>query len=95
MMWCKSVCRYSKRRECTKKSFKSSYLSEVTYRGKLVELSIEGDNILDEVLSDIEVLDNTLRLDNRSNRKQPLLPGVNFTHHQMLYINIAQVRKIP
>ena len=94
-MWHKYVRRFSKRAECIKKSFKSSYLTKVIYRGQLVELSIDSDNIFDEVLSDIEALDITLRLKEQSNRKQQFLPGVNFTHHQMLYINIAQVRKIP
>ena len=58
-----------------------------------MELSIEGDNILDEVLSDIDALDITLRLEGRRAKKQQLLPGVNFTQEQTLFINIAQVKK--
>ena len=56
-------------------------------------LSFEGDNMLDEVLSDIQALNVIMRLEDRGAWKQQLLPGVNFTQVQTLFINIAQVKK--
>ena len=55
-------------------------------------LSFEGDNMLDEVLSDIQALNTIVRLEDRGARKQQLLPAVNFTQAQTLYMTITQVR---
>lgn len=91
MIWDKaSITRYGKRGDCIKKSFKSSFLTKIAYRSHLVGLSFESDNMLDEVLSDIQALNTIVRLEDRGARKQQLLPAVNFTQAQTLYMTITQ-----
>ena len=48
--------------------------------------------MIDEVLSDIQALNIIVTLEGRGAWKQQLLPGVNFTQAQMLYMTITQVR---
>ena len=92
MLYDKWIYRYGKRGDCIKKSFKSSFLTKIAYRSQLVGLSFEGDNMIDEVLSDIQALNIIVRLEDRGSWKQQLLPGVNFTQAQTLYMTITQVR---
>ena len=89
---CKGIYRYGKRGDCIKKSFKSSFLTKIAYRSHLVGLSFESDNMLDEVLSYIQALNIIVRLEDRGAWKQQLLPAVNFTQAQKLYMTITQVR---
>ena len=80
-----------KRAECLKKSYSSSHTRHGTYRGRIVQLNVDGENTFDENLCDIEALDIVSRQELRKTNKQQALPGVNFTKEQTLFINIAQV----
>jgi hypothetical protein len=48
------VCRYEKRAECLKKSYSSSHTRHGTYRGRIVQLNVDGENTFDDNLCDIE-----------------------------------------
>ena len=83
--------RYEKRAECFKKTYSSSHIRHGTYRGRIVQLGVDGDNTFDENLCDVEALDIVSRQEWGKTKKQQALPGVNFTKEQTFFINIAQV----
>ena len=86
--------RYKKRSECFKKSYSSSHVRHGTYRGRLVQLAVDGENTFDENLCDIEALDIVSRQLWARTKKQQALPGVNYTKEQTFFINIAQVEMV-
>ena len=83
--------RYEKRAECFKKTYSSNHIRQGTYRGRIVQHGVDGDNTFDENLCDVEALDIVSRQEWGKTKKQQALPGVNFTKEQTFFINIAQV----
>ena len=65
-----------------------------TYRGRLVQLVVDGENTFNENICDIEALDILSRQLWARVKKQQSLPGVNFTKEQTFFLNIAQVKII-
>ncbi|EFX65708.1 hypothetical protein DAPPUDRAFT_303549 [Daphnia pulex] len=87
-----SQLKFQQKMNCMSNQFSSAFRTEYLINGKSVVLKVDGELTLNENVADLGAIKAIVATRARMDRESPAanLPGLNYTHEQIMLINAAQ-----